>query len=107
MQSGIENMVFDRQAQICKAFANPLRLRILDQVSRGECSASDLQDSLGISKANLSQHIAVLKSAGVIASRRDGKQIHYSLAIPEVKQACQLLRKVLHAQLDGARKLLM
>ena len=107
LQNGLETMVFERQAQICKAFANPLRLRILDRISRAECSASDLQDFLEISKANLSQHIAILKAAGVIASRRDGKQLHYSLAIPEVKEACQLIRKVLHAQLDGARKLLM
>ncbi len=103
----LETMAFERQAQICKAFANPLRLRIIDLVSRGECSASELQDELSVSKANLSQHIAVLKSVGVIATRREGKQLYYSLAIPEVKQACQLVRKVLYAQLEGARKLLM
>ena len=103
----IEDMAFERQAQICKAFANPVRLKIIDQVSRGECSAAELQETLGISKANLSQHIAVLKSVGVISSRRDGKQLFYSLAIPEVKQACQLVRKVLYAQLEGAKQLLM
>ena len=100
-------MAFERQAQICKAFANPVRLQIIDQVSRRECAASEMQEVLGVSKANLSQHIAVLKSVGVIATRREGKQLYYSLAIPEVKQACQLVRKVLYAQLEGARKLLM
>ncbi len=106
-QSCLETMAFERQAQICKAFANPVRLQIIDQVSRGECSASELQDTLSVSKANLSQHIAVLKSVGVIATRREGKQLFYSLAIPEVKQACQLVRKVLYAQLQGDQQLLM
>ena len=106
-ENHLETMVFERQAMICKAFANPIRLQIIDQVSHSECSASDLQDTLSVSKANLSQHIAVLKAVGVIATRRDGKQLFYSLAIPEVKQACQLVRKVLYAQLEGARKLLM
>jgi len=106
-QNGMEEMVYERQAQICKAFANSVRLKILDQVSRGECSASTLQDTVRISKANLSQHIAVLRAVGVIGTRREGKQLHYSLAIPEVKQACQMVRKVLQAQLQGEKKLLM
>ena len=102
----IEAIVYEKQAEICKAFANPVRLRIINSVCGGECAASDLQKVLGISKANLSQHIAVLKTAGVIGTRREGKHLFYSLAIPEVKQACDLVRKVLYAQLEGARKLL-
>jgi ArsR family transcriptional regulator len=99
-------MIYERQAQICKAFANPVRLKILDLISKGECGAPELQDALEISKANLSQHMAVLKSAGIVAVRRNGKQIYYSLAIPEVKQACLIVRKVLYAQIEGARNLL-
>lgn len=105
-KNGIEAMVFERQAQICKAFASPVRLQILDIVSKGECGAAELQETLSISKANLSQHMAVLKSAGVISTRRDGKQMYYLLTLPEVKQACQLIRKVLYAQVEGARKML-
>jgi DNA-binding transcriptional ArsR family regulator len=105
-KNGIEAMVFEKQAQICKAFASPIRLQILDIVSKGECGATGLQEALGISKANLSQQMAVLKSAGVISTRRDGKQLFYVLTLPEVKQACQLIRKVLYAQVEGARKML-
>lgn len=99
-------MIYERQAQICKAFANPARLKILDLISKGECGTEELQDALRISRANLSQHMSVLKSAGIIAVRREGNQIYYSLAIPEVKQACLIVRKVLHAQIEGARRLL-
>jgi ArsR family transcriptional regulator len=100
-----EDRVYEMQVRICKAFANPARLRVLDLLANRERAVSDLQRQLGISKANLSQHLAVLKAAGVVATRRDGKQIYCSLAIPEVKQACQLIRGVLRAQLRNGRKL--
>jgi len=101
----LEEEVYERQVGICKAFANPTRLRILDMVSRHDYPASDLQEELSISKANLSQHLAILKAAGVIATHRDGKRIHCRLAIPEVKQACALIRKVLRAQIRNGRTL--
>ena len=94
--------VFERQALICKAFAHPRRLQILDLLSTDERGISQLQEALGISKTNISQHLSILKSAGVVATRREGKQIYCSLAIPEVKQACQMIRKVLQAQIAAA-----
>jgi ArsR family transcriptional regulator len=100
------NELFERQARICKAFAHPGRLQILDQLGEGEKGISDLQTSLGISKTGMSQHVAILKSVGVITTRRNGKQIYCSLAMPEVKQACQLIRKVLHAQITGSHRLI-
>ena len=95
--------IYERQAQICKAFANPVRLQILDLVSRGEVKSADLQETLGITRANLSQHLTVLKTAGVVILRREGKQVLCSLAMPEVKQACEIVHKVLE---EGARRLL-
>jgi DNA-binding transcriptional ArsR family regulator len=80
------NEIFERQARICKAFAHPGRLQILDQLGGGEKGISDLQSALGISKTGMSQHIAIL--------------------MPEVKQACQLIRKVLHAQITGSHRLI-
>jgi ArsR family transcriptional regulator len=100
------NEIFERQARICKAFAHPGRLQILDQLGGGEKGISDLQSALGISKTGMSQHIAILKSVGVVTTRRNGKQIYCSLAMPEVKQACQLIRKVLHAQITGSHRLI-
>jgi len=79
---------------------------MLDLLGQGELGVADLQDTLGISKTSMSQHLAVLKAVGVVNTRRDGKQIYCSLAIPEVKQACQLIRKVLHAQITESHKLI-
>jgi len=97
--------IFEKQAMLCKAFANPIRLEILDLLGKGDCVVGDMQKELGISKANMSQHISVLKGAGVVAIRRDGKQFYCSLAIPEVKQACQLIHNVLRAQVHKERSL--
>jgi len=101
----LEEEVYERQVGICKAFANPTRLRILDLVARHDCAASDLQKRLSISKANLSQHLAILKAAGVLATHREGKRVYCRLAIPEVKKACALIRNVLRAQIRNGRQL--
>ena len=101
----VDQEVLDRQVMICKAFANPTRLHILELLGKGDWSARDLQQELGVSKANLSQHVNVLKTAGVIKRRRDGKEVQFSLAMPEVKTACQLIRNVLRAQIRSGRQL--
>lgn len=97
--------VYERQARICKAFAHPLRLQILDLLGQGERGVSELQEALGISKTGISQHLSILKSSGVVATRREGKQIYCSLAMPEVKHACQLIREVLQAQIAASHRL--
>ena len=98
--------IYERQARICKAFAHPGRLQILDLLGQGERGVSELQEALGISKTSISQHMAVLKSVGVLSTRREGKQLYCSLAMPEVKQACQLVRKVLEAQIAASQRLI-
>ncbi len=95
----IDDQIFERQAVICKAFAHPTRLHLLDLLGNGERGVGELQEVLGISKANMSQHLAILKSAGVVVTRRDGKQVYAALAIPEVKQACHLIHQVLRTQI--------
>ncbi|HEX6043888.1 MAG TPA: metalloregulator ArsR/SmtB family transcription factor [Pyrinomonadaceae bacterium] len=100
-----DDEIFERQAQICKAFAHPGRLRILDLLGERERGISELQRELGVSKTSLSQQISILKSSGVLSTRRNGKQIYCSLAMPEVKQACQLIRRVLRAQIAASHRL--
>ncbi len=97
--------VFERQARICKAFANPIRLYILHQLGKREWSVTELQQMLGISVPNISQHLAILKAAGVVVTRREGKRVFCSLPIPEVKQACDLTHGVLRRQIKDSRSL--
>ncbi len=100
-----ETRVFEMQVRICKAFAHVSRLRMLDILGRGERSVSELQKELGLTAANVSQHLAILKSAGCIATRREGKQIYCSLTIPEVRQACCMIRDVLRARVRDEHEL--
>ena len=81
-----DDQIFEMQVRICKSFANTTRLRMLDLLAKQELTVSDLQSALGITTPNVSQHLAILKGAGVVATRRDGKQIYCSLALPEVKR---------------------
>jgi len=104
-QSDVENEILERQVLICKAFANPTRLHILDLLGKRDWSAAEIQKELGISKANLSQHAMVLRSAGVVVRRRQGKNVYFSLAMPEVKKACQLIQHVLRAQIRNGQRL--
>ena len=101
----VEDEIFERQVLICKAFANSTRLRMLDLLGDRDWSAGALQKALGVSKANLSQHVTVLKAAGVIVRRRQGRTVFFSLSMPEVKQACHLIQRVLRAQIRNQKKL--
>ncbi len=103
-KSNGEHELYERQAVICKAFANSTRLQLVEMLLRGERWAAELQAGLGISKANLSQHLSVLKSAGVVATRREGKQLHCGIAVPEVKQAMGVFRNMLKAQGKESRR---
>jgi DNA-binding transcriptional ArsR family regulator len=101
--SGVE--AYRRQAEICKAMANPLRLHLIDLLSRKARWCVELQVELGISKANLSQHLALLKSAGIVSASRVGKQLYCSLSRPEMKQASQLLRRIMKSQVRASQRL--
>ena len=106
-RDAIDSEIFERQARICKAFANATRLHMLDLLGKREWPASDLQQALGISKANLSQHLAVLKTAGIVGTKRDGRKVYVSLVMPEMKEACRMLHNVLRAQIQNDRRLVL
>lgn len=65
--------------------ANGRRLTILCRLAEGEASVSELQSVVGISQSALSQHLARLREAGMVATRREAQTIYYSLADPEVR----------------------
>ncbi len=87
--------IYDLQAEICSALASPVRLQIIDLVSESEKTASEMLEVLEIPKANLSQHLAVLKDAGILQSRKEGLFQYMSLSLPKIKEACVLVRSVL------------
>jgi ArsR family transcriptional regulator len=95
--------VFELQASIARALGHPTRLRILDLVGHREVSYAILLRKLGITKANLSQHLAVLRGSAVLADRREGRGVFYRLRYPEIKTLCETMRVVLATHLRAER----
>jgi ArsR family transcriptional regulator len=100
-----ENRIYEMQVRICKALANPTRMRILDLLGKKTYTVSGLQKELGIPLANVSVQLATLRAAGVVVTEKKGKQVFCSLSLPEVRQACHFIRRVLKAQIRNAQNL--
>ena len=97
--------IYELHADLCKIFSNAKRLEIINALKDKEMSASELIEKIGLSKANLSQHMSVLKSKGVILTRREGGNIYYRIANPKIIQACHLMREVLLEQFQEKGKM--
>jgi len=81
-----------RAALIGRALADPKRLCVLEALAVGEASVSELSTSVGCHVPNMSQHLAVLRSAGLVTTRRDGSTVYYRLADPKVLEAYRLIQ---------------
>jgi ArsR family transcriptional regulator len=79
---------------VLKLLANPERLLLLCQLSQGEMCVSDLEQALDIHQPTLSQQLGVLRGEGVVQTRREGKNIFYSVADPAVLQILALLYRL-------------
>lgn len=98
-------MIFERQAQICKALADPKRIMVIHALRGGEKTVSDLTGELGLAQANLSQHLAVMRDKGLLLAQRRGNNVYYSLSSSKIIEACDMVRQVLVEQLELGRKL--
>lgn len=98
----MDRKLFELQAELCKTLANPKRLEILEILKEhSEISVNELAELLEIPKANTSQHLAVLRQAGVVATRKDGINVYYSLRSTKISEACQLTRQILLERLEA------
>lgn len=101
-----ENQVYRLHADICQSLANPKRLKILNVLREKEMSAGELLDLLGVPKANLSQHMAILRQKGIVAARREGNTVYYRLARPKILKAFDLMRELLFEVIEEQQRLL-
>lgn len=95
-----DSLLYERRARICQVLADPKRLRLIDAL-RGDAekSVGELADVLGATYPNVSQHLNVMRDAGLVTSRRDGTSVYYRLTYPQITQACDIVRDVLRAQI--------
>ena len=87
------------QAEVLKTLASPRRLEIIHRLAEGPCEVGRLAEELGVSQPNISQHLAVLKAAGIVDAERDGREVRYRLSDPDVVVACAVMRGVLQRRL--------
>lgn len=83
----------EQAAQILKTMGHPLRLLIVDLLDKGELSVSELAARLGAKQSTTSQHLNQMKRQGILASRREGNTIYYSVAMPEALKVIECVRK--------------
>ena len=91
--------IFRRQAEVCKSLADPNRLMMIHELKGGPKSVTELAERLGLKQSNTSQHLAVLRKAGVVNPQRQGSTIHYSLTTPKIAAACDMVRQVIAEEL--------
>ena len=99
-----DKSLYEMQAEICKTLTNPKRIEILNTLKNEEKTVTELVNTLGASKANVSQHLAVMRHKGILATRRDGVNIFYRVANPKVIEACALMKEVLFEQHTARKK---
>jgi len=91
-------------SQFLKALSNENRLLLLCLLAEGEKSVSQLEEQLSLRQPAVSQQLARLRADGLVAHRRDGKNIYYSLASDEARQTMDLLYKLFCAPTKGENK---
>jgi ArsR family transcriptional regulator, virulence genes transcriptional regulator len=99
-----DKAIFEMQAEICKTLTNPKRIEILNCLRNEEKTVTELVDALGASKANVSQHLAVMRHKGILTTRREGVNIYYRVSNPKVIEACALMKEVLFEQQTAKKK---
>ena len=91
--------LYGQYGRIGKALASPHRLELLELLAQGDRTVESLATEIDISTANASQHLQVLRQAGLVETRRDGLFIHYRLSDPAVFELCRAVRVVAERRL--------
>ncbi len=98
--------LYKLHAEVCKVFSNPIRLEILNLLRDKKMSVTELINKTELSQANISQHLSIMKSKGIVASERNGKNIFYKLTNVKIIKAFDIIREVLSERLEKNRKIL-
>ena len=105
MTADMDDRLYEQRARICRVLADPKRLRLIDALRAGEHTVGGLADALGISYPNASQHLNVMRDAGLVVTRREGTSIYYRLAYPRITEACDIVADILRTQFADTAQL--
>jgi ArsR family transcriptional regulator len=85
--------IYILHAEFCGALANDKRLKILHLIGEKECPVGEIAHQLDISPSNVSQHLRIMRGAGVVTSRKEGTQIYYSASSRKFVEGYRLIRE--------------
>ncbi len=91
----MEDCIYVYHAEMCKVFSHPKRLELINVLRDKEMSVNDLAQKLGLTQANLSQHLAMMRERHILVSRKEGSTVYYRIANSRLLQAFDLLRDIL------------
>ena len=91
--------LYEIHAEACKVFSNPTRLEILNLLRDKEMSVTELIEKTKLTQSNISQHLSIMKSKGIVTSDRKGKNIYYKLTTPKIIKAFDIIKDVLAEKL--------
>ncbi len=98
--------LYELKAEFFKTLAHPARIRVMELLAEREHAVAELLPEVGIEPANLSQHLALLRRAGLVVARKEGSTVHYSLTSGEVAELLAMARRILTSVLAGRVELL-
>lgn len=99
-----DEKLYEYKAQVIKAMAHPSRLMMIDALADGERCVCELQELVGSDMSTVSKHLSVLKSAGIVNSRKEGLQVYYSLRVPCILKFLGCIDNVIREDLEHRMK---
>jgi len=103
--SSPKKRLYEQLARVAKALAQPGRLELLEALGQGQRSVDGLATASGMSVANTSHHLQILRDGGLVTSRRDGLQIIYSLSDPDIPKLMSCMRNVAERQMAEVERI--
>ena len=101
-----KQLLFDKQAEVAKAIAHPLRIAVVDFLKDGEQCVCDIADYVGSERSNVSRHLSVMANAGLLEYRKEGLKVMYSLKCACIVDFFACVTSVLKQQARDNEKLL-
>lgn len=101
-----DKTIYTLHSNICKALANPIRIEIIEILRDKELNFGEIQVITGALKSNLSQHLSMMVSNGILMQRKDGLYTYFKLSNEKIAFACSMMREVLIENITKQSKIL-
>src|SRR4051812_23461553 len=95
LEAALSRPVAEAKAELFRSLAHPARIRVLEVLSGGEHSVSEMQPLVGIEASHLSQQLGVLRRAGLVRTRKVGSTVFYSLCVPDLAELLAVAKRFL------------